>query len=908
MKRSGESMAKASSSKAKPAPAAPATRTVTVPAPEDLEHAKDDALLQLRIGRNAHFYTVVISAALALDGILLLYFQPHLGAIAPGSWRTAFYLLLPIAAGVMIAAVGLASKWEEYNLWPWEGHFAASVAALAVNALILFVFIAHVADYGAFGTLHLWSWYYPVILTGISFALVALVLTWTGWSSRQWASAITAVLPIATALVVLFPPSGATSLDSALAISLFISAIFYQTSGSFLHLISSGTRSHERELITSGQTKMFRLADEVRQKEEALHFREAALVKREADAENDEMSIERQKASLQEARTQLEALEEDYRKRSDAVVQKEREWAGKIAEMDGRERVVADKTQALELREQEVQRQTPLLSAREQRLVEREGEQTKREVELTQRQQDLDRRTAAIPETEARLDARKKELDQKTNDLLRREGAVSAAEAGGKAGATATPAAQDLAGRELKLQQFKAVLDEQNLALGRRAKEMAERAKTIEAGLKASADKEAALATREAALRQRESDLGDRSKAVDDRRGAYETAARDYESRLSEIGKTRVETAQKAAELEQNLKSLGGREASLQEREKRAQAALADVEAREKAVNARERALSANEAEVSLRRQEMARGSDLGVAGLAAIAAADQMEAGGAPSRRGQRRGTSVRDLSEAEPSGEAPAAETLKAPTQRRIADRLPTGTPRLDDLLLGGFPPKSHVVLLGDAFVGKEIVLYSFVAEGLKRGEPIVLLTATRTPGEVAQSLGLVLPQFREYEQMGMVTWIDASGPAADGGDAHRLVTKGSDDRAGILSNLVKAAKAFEGDPTRTFRVGFLGLAGVLAHGDERAAFSFLQNVVGILKPRSALAVYSLEGAALSDAQVETLLGRMDGAIVFRQDRDKTFLSVKGLGEVQTRDWVECRATNRALIVGSFALERIR
>jgi KaiC/GvpD/RAD55 family RecA-like ATPase/uncharacterized protein (DUF3084 family) len=651
----------------------------------------------------------------------------------------------------------------------------------------------------------------------------------------------------------------------------------------------------------------------VRQKEEALHFREAALVKREADAENDEMSIERQKTSLQEARTQLEGMEDDYRKRSDAVVQKEREWAGKIADMDSRERAVADKVQALQLREQEVQRTTPLISAREQRLVEREGEMTKREVELTQRQQDFDRRTAAIPENEARLEARRKELDQKTNDLLRREGAVTAAEGGAKPGSPAGAGAQDLASREVKLQQFKLVLDEQNVALGRKAKETADRAKTVETALKASAEKEAALAVREAALRQREADLADRTKGIDERRGAYESAAKDYANRLADVGKSQVENAQKTAQLDQSLKTLTDRETVVGDREKKLRSALASVEARESAVNARERALSANEAELSLRRQEMARGTDLGVAGLAAIAAADQMDAGGLPTRRGGRRGTSVRDLSAeappaAVPAAEAPAAETLKAPTQRRFPDRLPTGTNRLDDLLLGGFPPKAHVVLLGDAFVGKEIVLYSFVAEGLKRGEPTVLVTASRTPNEVAQNLGLVLPQFREYEQMGMVTWIDASGPAADGGTAHRLVTKGSDDRAGILSNLVKASKAADGEKGSPFRVGFLGLAGVLAHGDERASFSFLQNVVGILKPRNALALYSLEGAALSDAQVETLLGRMDGAIVFRQDRDKTFLSVKGLGEVQTRDWVECRATNRALIVGSFALERIR
>ncbi len=885
---------------------ATATRSIAVPGPEDLELAKDDALLQLRIGRYTHFYTIVISAALALDGILLLYFQPHLDAIAPGSWGTSFYLLLPIGAGVMIAAVGLASKWEEYNLWPWEAHFAASVAALAANALILFVFVAHVANYGAFGGVALWSWYYPVILAGISFALIGLVLTWRGWSFRQWASAFAAVLPVATALVVLFPPSGATSLDSALAISLFISAILYQMSGSLLHLISSGTRSQERELITSGQTRMFRLADEVRQRDEALRFREAALVKREADVENDEMSIERQQAALGEARSQLEHLEEDYRTRSDAVVATERTWAGKIADLEGRERAVADRTQALELREQEVQRSTPLISGREQRLVAREGELTQREVELTQRAQDIDRRAAALPESEARLEARKKELDQKTVDLLRREGAVSAAESGGKSIASGSPAgAPDLANRELQLQQLKSVLDEQNVTLGRRAKETAERARSVEAALKVSIAKEAALASREAAVQQREADLDGRSKAVEERRGAYETAARDYESRLATIGRTQVETAQKAAAVDQGLKSLAEREAAVGEREKRARAAQTDVETRERSVHARERALSANEAELSLRRQETARAGDLGAAMAAAAGAGSRMGLGtGSGTARGREPG--VRDLSTEE--SVAPAAETLHVASQRRIADRIPTGTPRLDDLLLGGLPPKSHVVLLGDAFVGKEIVLYAFVAEGLKRGEPIVIVTASRGPTEVAQSLGVVLPQFREYEQMGMVTWIDASGPASGPSDPHRLTTTGSDDRAGILSNLVRAAKAADGERSAPFRVGFLGLAGVLAHVDERAAFSFLQNVVGILKPRNALAVYSLESGALSDAQVETLLGRMDGALVFRQDRDKTFLQVKGLGEVQTHDWIECRATNRALIVGSFALERIR
>jgi len=68
---------KPASQKAPPA----GTRSVTVPGPEDLEHAKEDALLQLRIGRSAHVYTIIVSALLALDGVLLLLFYPSLPSL-----------------------------------------------------------------------------------------------------------------------------------------------------------------------------------------------------------------------------------------------------------------------------------------------------------------------------------------------------------------------------------------------------------------------------------------------------------------------------------------------------------------------------------------------------------------------------------------------------------------------------------------------------------------------------------------------------------------------------------------------------------------------------------------------------------------------------------------------------------
>jgi len=884
---------------------APATRSVMVPAPEDLELAKEDALLQLRIGRSAHLYAVLISAALALDGVILLLFDPNLpslprSATGLAALNDSAFLLIPLAAGVAIAVIGVTSKWEAFQLWPWEAHFSTTIGALGLNVVLVLIFGTRIAGVGPFAHLAIVPWFYPAALAGISVAMIGLVMTWTRWSMRQWASALGAGLPVATAALLWVGTPGSANAVAGLSISLFLSAILFQTSGSFLHLISSGTRPHERELITSGQSRMFRMADEVRQKDDALHFREAALLKRESDVENVEASVRRQRESLAEARQQLEDLETDYRLRSDALASTERESAGRLAELDARNRLVEDKSKALELREQEVGRLLPQVSAREQRLVDRESEQTRRDVDLAQRKLDLDRRLGALPESESRLEVRRRELDLKTAELLRREGNIAVIEASAAIGSgTPSPALADLSAREVKLQQFKAVLDEQNLALGRKARETAERARAAEETLRQAADRESAVAARALALQQREADLPEKTQVAAEARTQYQTASRDYEGRLSELAHQQSDLAEKAAALARTRKSVADREVAAAEQERRVARTRDELEARERAVATREMRLDAGEAEFGLRRATIA------TVGPSVLPPSDAVGTGTRtnylPAPAAPAYSEDVLPLTETRGSGSLRAAPATGYP------DRRSTGIPRLDALLLGGLPPLAHVVLLGDAFVGKEIVLYSFIAEGLKRGEPAILLTASRSPEEVAASLGVVLPQFREYEQLGLVTWIDASGSKATS-SALRLVVAGVDDRAGILSSLVKAAKAYAEAGRPSMRFGFLGLSAILAHGDERLGFSFLQNVVGILKTRDVLAMYSLEGGAVSDAQVEALLGRMDGAIAFRQDRDQTFLSVRGLGEVQTHDWVECRATNRALFVGSFALERIR
>jgi len=261
-------------------------------------------------------------------------------------------------------------------------------------------------------------------------------------------------------------------------------------------------------------------------------------------------------------------------------------------------------------------------------------------------------------------------------------------------------------------------------------------------------------------------------------------------------------------------------------------------------------------------------------------------------------------------PSFLAGGAPSQSAPHERggpSRVDRLPSGTPRLDELLLGGLPPRSHVALVGDAFVGKEVLLYNFIAEGLRRQEPAILITANRTPSEIGRALRSRIPEFDEHEREGRVAWIDASG--AEVGDLpDRRTTGGSNDMAGLSQALVQASRqCVASSPTGRFRVGFLGLSAVLAHHPGRESLIALQSIVGILRSHEALAMYSLEAGAVTEPLVESLLGRIDGAIVLRQGRGRTLLAAKGFGGVATRDWIECRTTEQGLVLGSFALERI-
>ncbi|MCI4354881.1 MAG: hypothetical protein L3K06_05895, partial [Thermoplasmata archaeon] len=234
-KRKAEGPAESSA----PAPSPKHTpSTVRVPTTEDLDLARNDALLQLRIGQSAHYYSILVAIAFLLDILLVLYLQPNLVALEPAQLRSVFFLAFPLVGALFLSVLGLRVKWETYQLWPWEAHFWTSIAAVAVNGLLGYLFVASLVRFGPTGSWWLLPWFYPAVLAGLSLALVGLALTWSEWTQRKTVSVAAAILPVPFAFVLYIIRATPQDALNALALSLSASAVLYLISGGFLHIIS----------------------------------------------------------------------------------------------------------------------------------------------------------------------------------------------------------------------------------------------------------------------------------------------------------------------------------------------------------------------------------------------------------------------------------------------------------------------------------------------------------------------------------------------------------------------------------------------------------------------------------------------------------------------------------------------
>jgi KaiC/GvpD/RAD55 family RecA-like ATPase len=242
---------------------------------------------------------------------------------------------------------------------------------------------------------------------------------------------------------------------------------------------------------------------------------------------------------------------------------------------------------------------------------------------------------------------------------------------------------------------------------------------------------------------------------------------------------------------------------------------------------------------------------------------------------------------------------------------NKLRTGVPRLDDLLFGGLPLGTNVLVNGPAHTGKELLARMLAAEGLKKGAPILWLLSDKATTTVREEMTSILPAYPEYEKRGLVRYVDLYSMSLGITSSDPLVTMLSPDDKNLLESLSKAvdeAAATFRKEAEYYRLVFESVSTVAAYLDVAGTLRFLQPFVGRRKMERALCYYMVDAGMHSENDVQLLEHLMDGSINLKVDQLKTYLSVKGLGEVQSRAWIAYNFTRRAFNLGSFSLDHIR
>lgn len=256
---------------------------------------------------------------------------------------------------------------------------------------------------------------------------------------------------------------------------------------------------------------------------------------------------------------------------------------------------------------------------------------------------------------------------------------------------------------------------------------------------------------------------------------------------------------------------------------------------------------------------------------------------------------------------------EEIQAREEERVLEfkqeKVKTGISRLDDLLLGGIPFGSNVSIYGPAYVGKEIIVNIFMAEGLKKGIPIIWVITDKMPSDIREEMKFVLPSYEEYEKLGLVKYVDAYSRSMGSEEEEPNATyiQDSTDHEAILRSVDQLAKEIK-TKHPYYRLAFRSISTLIAYMDPTVVFKFLQPFAGRRKRDKAVSMYILEKGMHEEQEIQTISSVMDGSVEFKVEQLKSFFSVRGVCDVQSRAWIRYTYSKQSVSIGSFSLDHIK
>lgn len=254
--------------------------------------------------------------------------------------------------------------------------------------------------------------------------------------------------------------------------------------------------------------------------------------------------------------------------------------------------------------------------------------------------------------------------------------------------------------------------------------------------------------------------------------------------------------------------------------------------------------------------------------------------------------------------------AVEIKPETDIDSIGKVGSGIARLDDLMIGGFPASSNILLSGPPYSSKLLVANQFIANSLYSGSPTIIVSLDRDIRILRESLETLGVNVQAYEQKGMLKFVDAY--------SRNIQMESNDNKAAIIENagnmslFLKTMDSLCSSMVSTmgrYRMVFFSLtAWITQSSDDKNFTRALQHFSQRRKMEKATTLYLIEDGIFDKSLYENMNYFMDGSLEFRNEGSAEYLRVRGLRNVRSRDWIEVTNNGNNLSLGSFELKRIR
>jgi KaiC/GvpD/RAD55 family RecA-like ATPase len=214
-------------------------------------------------------------------------------------------------------------------------------------------------------------------------------------------------------------------------------------------------------------------------------------------------------------------------------------------------------------------------------------------------------------------------------------------------------------------------------------------------------------------------------------------------------------------------------------------------------------------------------------------------------------------------------------------MANKIPTGVKKLDELLDGGLMAGSIILVIGEPGTGKTTLLRDFLYQGVSEGEECIYFLTNRSLDHVLVNMNKFGWDVGDHENLRFILY--------DGVVSKRVksLVGNFEDLIDVTYNCEKLIATFK--PGRA-RMILDELSYLFLMNNKDVVFKFLHRISQILRQSNITCFIEVQKGMLDPQIVTSLESMTEGTIEMRREGDRRSLKISRLEQEQVKpSWID-------------------